>query len=283
MKNTKQILDKNKVNIIDGDDLEVVLRKKEARKTREMVERFQLEERALEIAARDGDDSSTISTGTGQVVMGNRSGRFNKFRHLQEFRKISSVNAVIDGMISMGASIAALQAAAHAFISPAGAFAAASTKKHITPDFYEDDTHIYETEKVSRETYTILTGEVKRMRKLEHDLDEVEDQEMLAIIQAEIGDLADTLEMRLHPVSGKYVHSLERVEAEEVRLNSKGDMECNDTVCVFRPKFSTHDSRKRSVVLGDQYDQQTIEVIATDSDNVIAEARPIAPPGFHHS
>jgi len=280
MQDMKTILKGHTPDLIAGDDLETEIRKREARKEREATDLFNQGEGALRDAARDGID--IISTASGQLIQSNRA-KNNKFKStFNEFRKMG-MNAILDTMLAAGASLAAIQEAAQILVSPSGAFStAASRPASVTPDFYEDETHVYETQFVSRNAHRLLATEVARVRRVERQIRECTDPAELSAKKAQLAELVEEYQMRLHPLTGKYVHSAERATEEELRFNPDNVLAQKDCVFIYREKPGAHDSRKRSVVLGDQYDQQTIEVIATDSSHAQGEARPIAPPELHH-
>lgn len=132
-----------------------------------------------------------------------------------------------------------------------------------TGHMHEDDERIYDTEKVSARTYRVLTGETAviaaRLRALE-GVRNPDDREAEA---RRIVLLAEEFQMRRHPVTGRYIHDIARVEEEERKHNPHGKTVMADIVCVFRTKAVIGDPRGMKRHVGDVYNQDPEERIAT--------------------
>ncbi len=128
---------------------------------------------------------------------------------------------------------------------------------------HEDDERIYDTEKVCAPAYRVLTGEAAviatRLRALEgiHDPEDRETESRKIVI------LAEEFQMRRHPVTGRYIHDIARVEEEEKKHNPHGKIVMADIVCVFRTKATIGDPRGMKRHVGDVYYLDPEEVFAT--------------------
>lgn len=147
---------------------------------------------------------------------------------------------------------------------------------------YEDESHIYDMMMVSRATAVALDAEAQEINERMRRLKAIQCDEQRRIEADKILRLAEDYQMRRHPVTGRFVHDIARVEAEEALHNPAG-AECHGgMVCVFRLKAEIGSgSRNMKVNLADQYDQDPSELVAS-GDHLKGHTAPQHAPQLNH-
>lgn len=234
-------------------------KEKVSAKEREAFNDFWEEERAIENADGCGE---VTQTATGKVVSRHSHAKGRRYKNLKGLWQ-GNISQTADSIIKDLATLATL-----------GLFSSTQNTSGIKSAFgdkvssaaaiapYEDKDYIYDTAKVSAPVYKKLQEETKtiasRLAEIEATKDTAARQKLLESLQK----LAEDYEMRIHPVTGAYVHDYSRVLREEKLLNA--DMRCghDHSVCVFLLKAELGDLRGIKSKVGDQYNQDPREAIA---------------------
>ena len=236
----------------ENDLEEYLAREKLAEKDRAEKADFNDEERMLE------NDPSATQTSKGKRIM--RQG--NKRRDKEDFGYFRTMTDMMGGKDSPGI----LRTLAAAMVSTLGAdFSKRAALPHELHK-YEDERYIYDTTKVSAQTHRILTKEfgIVQAKIVEIEIARVKNPAREPELVLELKGLVSEFQMMQHPKTHRYIHSIERVEAEEAKWNPQLDPTLQiGLALIYRAKACTADARGIKSRVGDVYDQNPQEAIAS--------------------
>ncbi|PZQ44994.1 MAG: hypothetical protein DI551_08810 [Micavibrio aeruginosavorus] len=127
----------------------------------------------------------------------------------------------------------------------------------------EDTLYVYDSMDVSEPAYNALMQESEIITKKLEELVATRDPARYAVLEKDLLRLADEYEMRLHPLTGLYVHDWHRVEREEAKYNPHNHLQQRHNVYIYVLKAELNDVRGIKRHVGDQFDQKPEEVIAS--------------------
>lgn len=217
------------------------------------------------------------------IVRGKKAGlrRNNGTNHQQKEDKA-------DDLLLTGAIIANTARTAREVIAFASEMAksfgiAAPRRDDLAAARYEDDEYIYDMMMVSRATAVALDIEAQEINERMRRLKAIQCDEQRRIEADKILRLAEDYQMRKHPVTGRFVHDIARVEAEEALHNPHG-AQCNGgMVCIFQLKAEIGgDTKGMKVKLADQFDHDPSETTAS-GDHLKGHESPHKAPQLNHS
>lgn len=230
-------------------------RQKSARRERQDLDDFMAEEIAIQNAERNGTDA--FASANGKAIL--RHGNFKtKKQDDDAILRALSDRAIADG-IHVTKALAALAAASDLSLS----FAENAKRQSIARHMHEDKDYIYDTARASPDVCRLLDKEAAIIEEKLRELDAIADPALHEQYAKKITILAEEFQMRRHPVTQRYVHDINRVEQEEQRHNPHGVIECTGTVCVYRVKAQIGDLRGMKQQIGDVYNHDVAEAIAT--------------------
>ncbi|PZO87000.1 MAG: hypothetical protein DI626_05025 [Micavibrio aeruginosavorus] len=240
--------------------------RKRAQGRLEEIERYD-EIAAEEIMLRNNPDAVSAK---GKIIKGRGRERQEDSDNLAPQSLLAMIfGKSIEGLEMLRSAVDHIPAMSQSFGRTAKKQDANLPKDHM----YEDDERIYDTEKVSAQTYRILTGEAAVITARLRALEGIDDPENRETESRKIVILAEEFQMRRHPVAGRYIHDIARVEDEEKKHNPDGRVIMADIVCVFRTKAVIGDPRGMKRHVGDVYNQDPEERIAT-GDHLKGPAAP---------
>lgn len=144
---------------------------------------------------------------------------------------------------------------------------------------HEDEDFIYDAMFVSSPVHKKLMQEAEIIAT---KLAQMEAAKGNTSLQKTLGEaiekLAEEYEMRIHPLTGVYIHDFQRVMREEKQLNGKQSLKCEFKVCVFLAKAELADLRGVKAKIGDPYNDDPQEAIAA-GDHLKGHAPAVAPSG----
>lgn len=128
---------------------------------------------------------------------------------------------------------------------------------------HEDNDYVYDAIYVSQGVFEKLMKESDAIAAKVEEMQAVSDPHTRSMLAKTIEKLAEDFEMRLHPVTQVYVHDLNRVMREEHQCTQDKALHREFRVCVFVHK-SQHDELKGiKAKIGDPYNEDPREAIAT--------------------
>lgn len=238
-----------------------------ARAEREAITDFHEEERALSL----GEDCDVSHTATGKMIRRHGSARnHDHHRHLQEAFRLGGLFQAVDrfthDLISF-ATATILSGSPAPSLPSDGGISGKYNKKVKTlgglmPQ-YEDAEYIYDAMFVSKPAYDKLIRESETIAAKVAELEAIDDLAKRDVAAKKIAQLAEEFEMRIHPITGQYVHNFERVMREEKSCNHGQAHAADLGICVFILKASAADLRGIKAKIGDPYNQDPAEAIAS--------------------
>lgn len=245
----------------DNAPLQILLAEAERKTKLAEKEREETIELMAEKVALANDPDAEISM-RGKKIM--RHGTRRKRQRTEDTE--NTIRAIFSGkLIANAITLTGIHAAQEMFNQTflSGKFTSNAGKPAPSPHLYEDKDYIYDTANVSPKTLKVLEDESAIIEEKLRRLLAIENPEQHETFAKEIARLAEDFQMRRHPVTQRYIHDIARVEHEESIHNANGHVPCTGTVCVFRVKAQIGDLRGMKQQIGDVYNQDPAEVIAT--------------------
>ena len=248
---------------------------KAARKEREAVADFQEEEKALENA----DGCEVTQTATGKMIT-----RHNTHKPTRSRRRRLK-NAFTDGglfgsidefsrqLIGLATTVIVGSAVTGGKIS--GQYNTQVDPRTLVQPKYENEEYIYDTVMVSKNAHEKLMKESEILNAKVAELQGIKDHKIRAEMAKRVEQLAEEYEMRAHPLTGLYVHDINRVMREEKSCNIHNHA-AEFRVCIYALKAEHGDVRGIKAKIADQYDQ-TPEEVQVSGDHLKGAAPAPAP------
>ncbi len=239
---------------------------KEAAQAREDIDLFNEEMRVVlgQDASSDGDQP--LHTHNGKVIK--RQGR----KHTKDdgllLKNASMTDAFLEGLNYLPQAVQVTRE-----IFKAGASMLTKTfgpkADIVLPERHEDNECIYDMMQVSEPVYHKLIQEAQIIAAKVKELEAIHDPALRDALERQIEDMAADYEMRVHPITMKYVHDVERVLREE-KLHTERSENHNFSlgvkshlICIFQLKQGVDGTKKVKRDVGDQFDNKPEEVIAS--------------------
>lgn len=183
---------------------------KRAEREEEKHTQFKDEVNALEI------NPNARVTFSGKVIQNNRG------HHSLPFEENKPIRQVFCELALAGISLEALRNFAPMITSLANVFApSVAAKEPVSSDIVKDKFNSYETELVTHATYKKIKEECDYIAQRERAIEQIQDPDIYMCELQDFAEYANSLDMRPHPVTGEFVHSLERVRILEKENMSK--------------------------------------------------------------
>lgn len=173
---------------------------------------FKQEEIALKL------DPNARKTLTGRIIQGNRGSRTT------ENVEQKKIDTLFTQIAFGGLSLQDLYKFTFKIASLAAVFAPSVAAKPSAPDTHADAHNVYDTERVTAMTYAMLKEESSMIAGRESALSEITDPDIYMQELQEFAELANSLEMRPHPLTGQFVHCAERVREIEAANAEKSPL-----------------------------------------------------------
>jgi len=231
-------------------------KQEKARARKEELDEFNEEERAIE----EGREVSI----NGKPIRRHGSKFQKETPREKTLREIFEEDFAGGGLTFAGAAKFVQHVFEHTSVALSGTFGHKASEK-TAQNKYEDDHYIYDTAQVSEPVYHKLIQESEIITAKVRQLEGIKDPSLRDAFEREIETMATEYEMRLHPMTQKYVHDYERVMREEARhaehcqlsglkLGAK-----NHLVCIFQLKHEIGDVRGIKSQVADAYDETPSE------------------------
>lgn len=249
------------------DQLDELARKNDAvRRERRDVADYNDEERAIASAEYHGEDAPEQTASGRRITRHEKSSKGRR----KKLRSSFDVSGVIGTANAITESLALLATAGllskNQKAGMADTFDRQSNQQRIGLQPPHEDVHyIYDTMNVSKPVHDKLMRESEIIAKKIEELAAVKEPAQRQQMAANIEKMATEFEMRMHPITGVYVHDYNRVlcEEEACRIdNAAPNMDMEFNVCVFLAKAELSDLRGIKAKIGDQYNQDPREAIA---------------------
>ncbi len=132
----------------------------------------------------------------------------------------------------------------------------------------EQDGYIFEQIAVSDKTKEALLLERRKIDAKQREIKGLYDRGLYGPFpqHQELHNLAQAYSMQLHPVSGRYIHALLRIQALEQEHNAHGHLPCKAMATIFRLRAQGVTSRGIRVNLADVLDNDPAEMNMTEHD-----------------
>lgn len=184
-------------------------------------------------------DPNARTTFSGRIIQNNRGG------HSSENGDQQKIDRIFTQIAFTGLSMQILQGFTSKIASLASIFTPSVAAKPAAPISHTDANNLYDTERVTAMTYKMLKEESMMIAQREMELSLIDDPVTHSREIQEFAELANSLDMRPHPLTGQFVHCAERVrEMEAANIKSAAIIEPPiHNVAVFRavqPAHFTH-------------------------------------------
>lgn len=236
-----------------------------SRKERDAVAEFQEEEMALE---RSGSCEVT-TTATGKMIRRHNTHRANHAHPHKNFLQQAFYEGLFGRVDRFTRDLITLAASA---LMPSGEkdekTISGQYNKKVNPRTalqpqYEDRDYIYDAMYVSQPAYDKLIQESEIIAAKVEEMESLQDLRARGEMGKTVEKLAEQFEMRIHPLTGIYVHDFNRVLREEKAFNGAHAHTADQRICIYLLKAELGDLRGIKAKIGDPYNQDPVEAIAT--------------------